>query len=64
MPYNSNKKLPESIQGVLPEHAQTIYRTAFNSAYKQYEFEETAIKVAWAAVKKSYEKRNGKWVKK
>lgn len=64
MPYKRNKELPETIQRVLPEHAQTIYRKAFNSAHEQYGSEETAIKVAWSAVKKSYEKREGKWVKK
>ena len=64
MPYNSNEELPDPIKRVLPEHAQTIYRKTFNSAHEQYGSEETAIKVAWAAVKRSYEKRDGKWVKK
>ena len=64
MPYKSNKELSEPIKHVLPERAQTIYRKVFNSAHKQYGSEETASKVAWAAVKKSYEKRDGKLVKK
>ncbi|KIG18721.1 Cation transport regulator chaB [Enhygromyxa salina] len=55
------------MQNSLPAHAQDIYREAFNSAWDQYKEredrrdaddsrEETAHKVAWAAVKKKYEK--------
>lgn len=72
MPYTSNSELPESVTSVLPAHAQDIYRAAFNSAYDEYKDandrkddasrEETAHKVAWAAVKKSYHKSaDGKW---
>lgn len=75
MPYNSDTELPESVRNVLPEHAQHIYRKAFNSAYEQYDRaeerrgnadrEETAHRVAWAAVKQTYEKGNDdKWHKK
>lgn len=75
MPYNSDSELPESVRNVLPEHAQHIYREAFNSAYDQYDKpeerrgdadrEETAHRVAWAAVKKSYEKGDDdRWHKK
>lgn len=28
MPYNNLSELPESVQGVLPEHAQEIYKEA------------------------------------
>lgn len=66
MPYKSISELPDSVQNVLPKHAQDIYKEAFNSAYDGYkdpadrrgdaDREETAHKVAWAAVKKSYEK--------
>lgn len=66
MPYNSDSELPKSVRDVLPEHAQHIYREAFNSAYDQYkdpkerrddaDREETAHKVAWAAVKQKYQK--------
>lgn len=73
MPYKSNAKLPESVQDNLPTHAQDIYREAFNSAWEQYDQpeerqgdasrEETAHKVAWAAVKKTYHKNDqGRWV--
>jgi cation transport regulator len=73
MPYKSNKDLPESVRDNLPKHAQEIYREAYNSAWDQYDEpderrgdasrEETAHKVAWAAVKKKYEKdeKSGKW---
>jgi len=75
MPYNSNNDLPKNVAGVLPDHAQTIFREAFNSAYDEYkdpsdrktddDRENTARRVAWAAVKKTYEKgEDGKWHKK
>lgn len=65
MPYKSNKELPKSIKDNLPEGAQTIYRKVFNSAHKQYGSEQRAARVAWAAVKRAYEKNAaGKWVKK
>ena len=65
MPYNSNNDLPNSVKNHLPEHAQSIYRKAFNSAYLHYEDEVTAFKVAWAAVEKQYVKTaDGTWVAK
>ncbi|MGL9773007.1 MAG: putative cation transport regulator ChaB [Sodalis sp. (in: enterobacteria)] len=66
MPYQSNSSLPDSVPGVLPKHAQDIYREAFNSSWDQYKDaaercghesrEEAAHKVAWAAVKHKYQK--------
>lgn len=66
MPYKSNSALPDSVTRVLPKHAQDIYKAAFNNAWDQYKEksarrgdesrEETAHKVAWAAVKQNYEK--------
>jgi len=76
MPYDTLEDLPEQVRSVLPHHAQEIYRAAFDSAYDQYRDpedrkrggsrEETAHRVAWAAVKEAYEKddRSGKWVAK
>jgi len=66
MPYNSNSDLPDSVKGVLPDHAQTIFRSAFNAAFKEYDGdEERCMKVAWAAVKSKYKKGEGdKWVSK
>lgn len=76
MPYQTVQELPESVREHLPDHAQEIYREAFNAAWDRYDEpherhgdstrEETAHKVAWAAVKKAYAKdeRSGKWVEK
>lgn len=33
MPYRSKQELPDSVQHVLPAHAQEIYKEAFNSAW-------------------------------
>lgn len=73
MPYNSNSELPDSVRSNLPAHAQEIYRKAFNSAWNEYSDpedrrgssgrEETAHKVAWAAVKQEYHKEGDRWVK-
>lgn len=71
MPYDRNADLPDSVRHNLPEHAQDIYREAFNSAFEEYKSardrrdgasrEETAHKVAWTAVKQKYEKRGDRW---
>ncbi|MBP7854480.1 ChaB family protein [Candidatus Babeliales bacterium] len=64
MPYHDNADLPDSVRNHLPDHAQSIFRKAFNNALKQYENEEQAFAVAWAAVKKEYHKNEqGHWVK-
>lgn len=66
MPYASNIDLPPRIRHVLPGHAQDIYRAAFNNAFRSYadsgRREEIAHRVAWAAVKKVYIKRDDAWV--
>lgn len=74
MPYDRLSELPDSVRNVLPQHAQEIYKDAFNNAWQQYadedtrrgdaSREETAHRVAWAAVKKKYEKQGEKWVRK
>ncbi len=75
MPYSNKSELPDSVQHVLPAHAPEIYKEAFNSARDQYKHkedrrddasrEETAHKVAWAAVKNEYQKGDDdKWHKK
>ena len=74
MPYRTTAELPAAIREHLPKHAQQIYRSAFNNAWTQYadsrkrrgkaSREETAHKVAWAAVERLYEKRDdGRWHK-
>ena len=72
----STEDLPESVRHVLPKHAQEIYQEAHNNALEQYKdpkkrqghasLEETAHKVAWAAVKEKYAKdeESGKWKQK
>jgi len=68
MPYASNEDLPPSLRVHLPEHAQSIFREAFNHAWATYgarepwRREEIAHRVAWAAVKRQYHKSNGDWV--
>jgi cation transport regulator len=67
MPYVSIEDLPDPVRHSLPKHAQEIFKEAFNSAYHEYENdtdEVRAFKIAWGAVKKTYEKKNGKWVRK
>jgi cation transport regulator len=64
MPYKTVEELPESVRKHLPTHAQEIYRAAFNSSWEEYKRdEERAHRVAWAAVKHSYEKdeQTGQW---
>ncbi|NDJ52142.1 MAG: cation transport regulator [Chloroflexi bacterium] len=66
MPYNALGDLPDHVRSVLPEHAQEIYRAAFNSAWDQYadpedrrgdaSRDEVAHKVAWSAVTDTYRK--------
>ena len=63
MPYSSVSELPKGVQD-LPGHAKKIFMSAFNAAYKQYNSEEKAFKVAWAAVKNKYKKEGDKWVTK
>jgi cation transport regulator len=73
MPFKNNSDLPDRVRDNLPEHAQDIYREAYNNAWKQYDEpeeregdrsrEETSHAVAWSAVKNKYEKNEstGKW---
>jgi cation transport regulator len=73
MPYDKKSELPDSVRDNLPARAQEIYKEAYNSAWDTYkdpdkrrgdaDREETAHRVAWAAVKKEFEKDedSGKW---
>lgn len=63
MPYSTNADLPPALQESLPLHAQDIYRETFNHAHERYADEEIAHRVAWAAVKKSYQKLGARWVR-
>jgi cation transport regulator len=67
MPYATEKDLPPSVRAHLPLQAQEIYRAAFNSAWDENadqgeRREETAHRVAWAAVKRLYRKQGRHWV--
>lgn len=71
MTYKIIDKLPNGVKNSLPVHAQKIYKESFNSAFEQYsdeshdERERHAHRVAWSAVKKTYERDgSGKWHKK
>jgi cation transport regulator len=65
MPYSSNEALPAAVRRHLPQHAQDIYREAFNAAWEQYWPDESrAHRIAWAAVKRQYRKDSfGQWVR-
>ena len=66
MPYRVNADLPPAVRNHLPPHAQDIYREAFNHAFAAHAHdvrqEEIAHRIAWAAVKRSYEKIGDEWV--
>lgn len=64
MPYQQMSDLPDSVREHLPQHAQEIYRAAYNNAWEEYNHEEErAHRVAWAAVKHQYQKNEstGQW---
>ena len=63
MPYEVNEDLPPSVRAHLPPQAQDIFREAFNHAYDAHARDEaTAFRIAWAAVKRRYEKVGREWV--
>jgi cation transport regulator len=66
MPYRDNVDLPPVLRRNLPEHAQDIYRAAFNNAFAAHaddpRQEEAAHRIAWAAVKRSFVKVGDEWV--
>ena len=65
MPYATNAALPASVRLHLPEHAQDIFRAAFNHAFAAHRGdprqEEASHRIAWAAVKRSYVKVGDRW---
>jgi cation transport regulator len=68
MPYEANTDLPPSVRSHLPEHAQDIFREAFNHAHAAHVHdprqEEAAFRIAWAAVKREYMKVGDQWERK
>ncbi len=71
MPYDKLSDLPANVRDPLPKHAQEIYLAAFNNAWDEYRDpqkrdqggsrEDVARRVAWSAVKQSYEKTADGW---
>jgi cation transport regulator len=73
MPYSEIEELPDPIREDLPTEAQEVYKDAFNTAeeYNPAEktptdesVEDTAHRMAREAVKREYEKKDGRWVPK
>jgi cation transport regulator len=68
MPYQSNAELPDSVRAHLPDHAQDIFRAAFNHAFAAHpddpRRDEIAFRIAWTAVKRAYVKVGQRWVAK
>lgn len=75
MGYDTRADLPEPVRTHLPEHAQEIYRQAYNHAFDEYADpakrhlggtqEGAAHAVAWAAVEHEYAKGDdGQWHRK
>ena len=66
MPYVVNEDLPPGVRNHLPEHAQDIFRAAFNHAFAAHaddpRQEEAAFRIAWAAVRRSSRKDGDFWV--
>lgn len=72
--YKDTNDLPDSVKKNLPKHAQDIYLKAYNHAWEEYadpekrrggaSREETAHRVAWAAVEREYVKQGDAWVRK
>jgi len=66
MPYSRNLELPSSVRSHLPDHAQDIYREAFNHAFGEHvgdpRHEEASHRIAWGAVKRRYLKEGDRWV--
>lgn len=72
MRYKTNADLPETVQKILPEKAQNVYRDAYNKGADEYQDlkeratdndsqEASAHKIAWEAVKKLYHKVGDMW---
>ncbi len=66
MPYSSIQQLPDLVKDSLPKEAQEIFKRAFNHSYEKYSATDEIIcfKIAWAAVKRMYEKQGDQWVRK
>ncbi len=65
-PFKNIDELPNNVKNVLPITAQMLWMKVFNSIFNETGDEERAIRGAWSAVSKEYEKvpDKNKWVKK
>lgn len=71
MPYRTTDDLPPRVRDHLSAHACEIFLEAFNRTYEDYadpakrragaSLEETANRIAWAAVKRKYIKTGDRW---
>lgn len=65
MLYQANTDLPSSLREQLPEAAQSLYRETFNYAYAahagEYDREQRAHLIAWAALRRAYVRVDGHW---
>ena len=59
----TKEELPDTLKRS-PEHAQRIYLEVLESAHEQYDSEEQAHRVAYDALKHSYEKVGDHWEEK
>lgn len=68
MKYRSIDNLPKGVKDNLPHHAQEIYLSTFNNAFKDHkdenDVESISHKIAWSAVKQTYEKTGNRWHRK
>jgi cation transport regulator len=65
VPYATNDELPPAVRDHLPPHGQNIFREAFNQAFGRYYGDDAiAFRIAWAAVKRRYEKVGPVWAEK
>lgn len=63
MPYKNKESLPKQVSA-LPDKAKTIWMAAFNAAHDGGRSETMSMRIAWAAVKKKYQKTENRWVAK
>jgi cation transport regulator len=70
MIYSTVTELPKTIRDELPEHAQEIYRAAYNltveehraADHSEHKLQEMADQAAWQRVKMEYEQDDtGQW---
>lgn len=64
-PYSSIKDLPSAVRKVLPIGLQRTFMNVFNNAYKKYDNDTMAFRVAWSVIKQIATKgKNGQWQRK